>query len=113
MTLDPDDQEIAETLLRHHKAQKQVNCSRRRLCRTAESLEALSKAITSELEGKQDHLVMKHTQAQVFSVAPANQTMGKPDTYELPNTDDLVTLLETYRAACKALDASKMEVNEL
>ena len=113
MTLNPEDQEIAETLLRHYKAQKQVSRYRRRLCRMAESLVALSKAITSELEGEQGHQVMKHAQAQVFLVAPANQTLGKPDAYDLPNADDLAKLLEAYRVACKSLDTSKAEVEEL
>ena len=76
-------------------------------------LNCLGKAITSELEGKPDRLMAKRKQAQMFSVEPVTQIAGTANDYELPNADNLASLLEAYRTACQTLESSTKQVAEL
>ena len=113
MTLTPNEQDIAETLLRKWKAQKDVSRYRRKLNCVAESLTALSEAIKSELEGGQSRAIVKRQQGQVFSVNPVNQIGGRIETHDLTKADELAELANGYRIACEALERSEREVDEL
>ena len=106
MALDKEQQEIAETLYRQWADQKDVNCHRRQLCRIAEALEALSKAIRSELEGGDDRAEVRRVQDQSFSADPASQVAGKRVVHELPEASELAQLTEGYRSACRSLEDS-------
>ena len=89
MSLNHEQQEIAETLYRKWEAQKRVNCFHRQLCRVATALEALSKAIRSELEGGDDRLLLKKVQENGFTADPANLVYGGGDVHDLPAPDAL------------------------
>ena len=114
MSLVPEDQEIAETLLRKWKGQKEVNCYRRQLTRVTEAFDVLSAGIKSELEGKQEHKVVRRQDGGTgFSSIPINRVGGRIETYDLPTSDELEELTNGYRAACEALKKSEREVSEL
>ena len=49
MSLDQEQQEIAETLYHAWKAEKDNYCAKRRMTRVADALDGLAKAIRSEL----------------------------------------------------------------
>ena len=113
MGLNHEQQEIAETLYRQWEAQKRVNCFHRQLCRTAGSLEVLSKAIRSELDGGNDRAIVRCVGGQSFSVDPANQVAGRSVTHDLPTADELAALANGYREACQSLEDSTSAVEGL
>ena len=110
MSLNKEQQEIAETLYRQWADQKQVNCHRRQLCLIAVDLEALSKAIRSELDGGNDRAIVRCIGGQSFSIDPANQVAGRSVTHDLPTVDELAALVNGYRNACQSLEESNSAV---
>ena len=110
MGLNKEQREVAETLYRQWADQKQVNCHSRQLSRIASDLEALSKAIRSELEGRNDRAIVRRVKDQSFSVDPANRVAGRNVTHDLPTADELAAITNGYRLACQNLEDSDSAV---
>ena len=100
MTLNEQQQEIAETLYHAWKACKDHACLERRLSRIADDLQNLSCAIRSELEGGQARKLVRYQQEQTFDITVANQSVGNRKTIELPTVDTLRSLTDQWRSAC-------------
>ena len=114
MALTPQQQEIAETLIRAWSAKKEMNCYRRQLCRVAEALDTLSKSIRAELGGEANHPLVKCVRSsQSFTVDPVNRVAGGGDMHDLPTADELARLTDSYRSACQSDEDSKLAASQL
>ena len=112
MAIAPEDRETAETLLRHHKAKKRLECYRRQLNRAVESLAALSQGIQSELDGESGHPTVSLSHGQQFAVESTSRSLSSTR-YDLPTAEHLAECTDGYRTALEDVEVSEREVREL
>ena len=113
MNLDDQQQQIAEKLYHAWKAREDHACLQRNLNRVADALEAIAKAIRSELEGGQSRNVVRRTAGQEFDTTTANQVTGPRAVYELPDADYLASLTEQWRSASAELGRRQRDQDSL